>query len=163
LFWRYQGYKSQGKLQEKPVVSIVLEEAPRVIGSDVLSTRGENIYSTIAREGRKFQIGLIGITQLTSLIPRNILANMNTKIILGNEMAAERTAVIDSAAQDLSQDDRNIASLDRGEAIISSNFTKFAVPIQIPLFTDYVQKQMTSKETAEGKKIDTAFTGVDLE
>jgi hypothetical protein len=64
---------------------------------------------------------------------------MNTKIILGNEIAVERRAVIDSAAQDLSEDDRTIASLDKGEAIISSSFTKFAVPVQIPLFEKYIE------------------------
>ena len=101
---------------------------------------GENIYSIIAREGRKFKIGIIAITQLTSLIPKEILANLNTKIILGNEMAAERRAVIDSACQDLSSDDRAIASLDIGEAIISSTFTKFAVPVMIPKFEDLVEE-----------------------
>ncbi|MGQ9782329.1 MAG: ATP-binding protein, partial [Nitrososphaeria archaeon] len=112
IFHRYQIYKSEGKLDDKPVVSIVVEEAPRVLGSDVLESLGENIYSTVAREGRKFKMGLVAITQLISLIPRQILANMNTKIILGNEMAVERGAIINSAAQDLSQDDRTIASLD---------------------------------------------------
>jgi hypothetical protein len=135
---RYQGYKSEGTLAAKVPVSIVIEEAPRVLGSERLASVGDNIYSTIAREGRKFRVGLLAITQLTSVIPRDILTNMNTKIILGNEMAAERHAIIGSAAQDLSDDDRNIASLDRGEAIVSSIFTKFAVPIKIPLFETYV-------------------------
>ena len=54
-------------------------------------------------------------------------------------MSTERHAIIESAAQDLSQDDRTIASLDKGEAIISSNFTKFAVPVKIPLFEDYIE------------------------
>jgi DNA helicase HerA-like ATPase len=153
IFYRYQSYKSEGSLEEKPVVSIVIEEAPRVLGSDVLTSLGENIYSTIAREGRKFKVGLIAITQLISLIPRTILANMNTKIILGNEMAVERRAIIDSAAQDLSEDDRTIASLDKGEAIVSSNFTKFAVPIQIPLFENYIE----GSERKEKEK--TVFVG----
>lgn len=136
---KYQGCKSEGKLAEKVPVSVVIEEAPRVLGTDILTTTGENIYSKIAREGRKFKVGLIAITQLTSVIPRNILANMNTKIILGNENSTERRAIINSSAQDLSGDDRNIASLDKGEAIVSSIFTKFAIPIQIPLFEDYAK------------------------
>ena len=139
ILYKYQQYKSEGKLEDKPVISIVIEEAPRVLGTDVLVSIGENIYSTVAKEGRKFKVGLLAITQLTSIIPRPVLTNMNTKVILGNEMALERRAIIDSAAQDLSNDDRTIASLDKGEAIISSNFTKFAVPIQIPLFEDYIQ------------------------
>jgi hypothetical protein len=147
ILYRYKNYKMNGLLDQKPVISIILEEAPRVLGATVANG---NIFGTIAREGRKFKVGLTAITQLSSVIPREILANMNTKIILGNEMAPERKAIIESAAQDLSSDDRTIASLDIGEAIVSSNFTKFAVPIQIPLFEEIVEKK-------ERKKI--AFTG----
>lgn len=148
IFWKYQNYKSEGDLNTKPSISIVIEEAPRVLGSESLVS-GDNIYNTIAREGRKFKVGLIAITQLTSLIPREVLANLNTKIILGNEMAAERRAVIESACQDLLSDDRAIASLDKGEAIVSSTFTKFAVPIQIPRFEDFVSE----KDGEEPEKI----------
>ena len=118
IFNLYKRYKMNGTLKHKPVISIILEEAPRVLGKEVLEN-GPNIFSTIAREGRKFQVGLTAITQLPSLIPRQILANMNTKIILGIEMKPERQAIIESAAQDLSDDDRNIAPLAKGEAIIS--------------------------------------------
>lgn len=149
IFKRYQRYKSEGTIEKKPVICIVVEEAPRVLGRDVLATKGENIYSTIAKEGRKFKIGLLAITQLTSLIPRTVLANMNTKIVLGNEMATERRAIIDSASQDLSSDDRAIASLDKGEAIVTTNFTKFAVPIKIPLFSEYVKRFIDKKEEKE--------------
>ncbi|MGB9937147.1 MAG: ATP-binding protein [Methanobacterium sp.] len=138
----FNDYKKFGsaELKNEPVISIVIEEAPRVLGSDVLKNRGDNIYSTIAREGRKFNIGLIAITQLASLIPKTVLANMNTKIILGNEMSVERRSIIDSASQDLSDDDRIIASMDKGEAIVSSIFTKFAIPIKIPYFNDHIKK-----------------------
>jgi len=143
---RHQEAKVDGKLDEEKTVSIIIEEAPRVLGAEKLAESGSNIYSRIAREGRKFKVGLVAITQLTSVIPRDILTNINTKIILGNEMATERHAIIDSAAQDLSDENRTIASLDRGEAIVSSIFTKFAVPVQIPLFDDYAKPTKTSKE-----------------
>jgi uncharacterized protein len=133
IYDAYKYYKTTGELDSKPVISVILEEAPRVIGKDVLE-KGPNIFGTIAKEGRKFKIGLCAITQLPSLIPKTILANMNTKIILGLELAAERNAIIESASQDLSSDSRNIASLDKGEAIISSNFARIATPIAIPLF-----------------------------
>ncbi len=155
MFNRYQRYKSEGILDEKPIVSVVIEEAPRVLGKEVLENMGNNIYSTVAREGRKFRVGLIAITQLISLIPRQILANMNTKLILGNEMSVERNAVIESAAQDLSTDDRNIASLDKGEAIISSNFTKFAIPVKIPLFEDYLKTTISH----QSRKTKPVFVG----
>ncbi|MCP4761406.1 MAG: ATP-binding protein [archaeon] len=157
VFYTYQDLKFKGELDENPVISIVIEEAPRVLGVDALA-RGENIYSTIAKEGRKFNIGLIGITQLASVIPRTILANMNTKIILGNELGAERKAIIDSASQDLSRDDRTIASLDKGEAIISSNFTKFAVPVKFPLFEDLV-KEYIKKNRSDKRNVRPVYEG----
>jgi hypothetical protein len=152
---KYQDYKSEGKLAEKVPISIVIEEAPRVLGADRLANIGDNIYSKIAREGRKFKVGLVAITQLASVIPREILTNLNTKIIMGNEMAPERHAIMDSAAQDLSDDNRNIASLDRGEAIVSSIFTKFAVPLKVPLFEDYLESCSKSVE----KRSKTVFVG----
>ena len=118
-----------------------------------MKSAGGNIFSTIAREGRKFKVGLTAITQLTSIIPKTVLANMNTKIILGNELSSERSAIIDSASQDLSTDDQNIASLDKGEAIISSNFTKFAIPIQVPLFEDYIEKNATAAKPKEQTRV----------
>ena len=144
IFEKYKYYKRTGQQQYKPVISIVLEEAPRVLGKKVLE-EGSNIFDTIAREGRKFNVGLIAITQLPSEIPKTILANINTKIILGTEMASERQAVIESSPQDLSQDNRNIASLDKGEALVTSTFTKFAVPIKIPLFNELMKDNIKEK------------------
>jgi len=144
---KYQSYKKEGSLDDKPVISIVIEEAPRVLGKEVIE-KGGNIFLRIAREGRKFKVGLIAITQLPSLIPKEILANINTKIILGMEMAPERMALIESAAQDLSSDDRNIASLDKGEAIVTSAFTRFAIPIKIPLLNDVVAAALARRKPA---------------
>ncbi len=141
VFNRYKKYKELGELDSKPTIGIVIEEAPRVLGE----RGGRNVFHSIAREGRKFRVGLIAITQLSSMIPREILANMNTKIILGNEMKSEREAIIGSAAQDLSKDGKNIASLDKGEALVSSIFTKFAVPIKIDLFDDVVEGRKKTK------------------
>ena len=154
IFRRYQQYKATGELRRKPVIGIVIEEAPRVLGKEVIERQGNNIYSTIAREGRKFNIGLIAITQLVSLIPRTVLANMNTKIILGNEMAQERAEIIGSASQDLSADNRTIASLDKGEAIVSSIFTKFAVPVKIPLFEEFIESAGLESEDTDDDMIE---------
>ncbi len=156
IFERYKHYKKQGQLEHKPVVSIVLEEAPRVLGKQVLE-HGSNVFESIAREGRKFQVGLLAITQLPSEIPKNILANMNTKIILGMEMATERQAIIESSPQDLSQDNRNIASLDKGEALVTSTFTKFAVPVRVPLFEEFARREISEQRE---KEVPRAYVGI---
>jgi len=144
------------QLYQQPVISLVIEEAPRVLGKDVLE-HGPNIFATIAREGRKFHVGITAITQLPSLIPREILANMNTKIILGTELKQERQALIESSAQDLSAEDRLIASLDKGEAIITSTFVLFATPISIPPFEETVAKAKNAE------KYQSSFSGVKIQ
>lgn len=159
VFNRYRFYKNEGSLKEKPVISFVLEEAPRVLGKNVLE-QGGNVFEMIAREGRKFKVGLVAITQIPSEIPKNILANMNTKIILGLEMGLERQAVIESSPQDLSQDNRNIASLDKGEAIVTSIFTKFAVPVRIPLFKEVVEESKR-KRREEKEEVNLDFRGIE--
>lgn len=138
IFHHYRDRKGDPAFDKLPVISIVVEEAPRVLSGE---EGAGTIYGQIAREGRKFKVGLTALTQLCSLIPRTVLANMNTKIILGNEMAEERKAIIASASQDLSDDYKLIGALDKGEAIVSSVFTRFAIPIMAPLFEDIVEKE----------------------
>ena len=72
-------------------------------------------------------------------------------------MSAERKAIIGSAAQDLSKDDKMIGSLDKGEAIVSSIFTKFAVPIKIDSFEELVDKEREKHRASKPHKI--AFFG----
>ncbi len=69
------------ELSRKNVVAIVSEEAPLYLSPEkVRSPR--NAFARIAREGRKFRIGLIAITQLATIIEKQLLANMNTLIVL---------------------------------------------------------------------------------
>ncbi|MFW6378599.1 MAG: helicase HerA domain-containing protein [Nanoarchaeota archaeon] len=159
IFSRYRSYKLEG-VSGKPVISVVLEEAPRVLGREILET-GSNVFASIAREGRKFGIGIVAITQMPSLIPKELLANMNTKILLGTEMSQERTAIIDSASHDLSRDNRTIASLSKGEAIISSNFSPLALPASIPFFDAEIMRMHKKQEdTSENDRVTRKFSGI---
>ena len=125
----YEKHSDSGQA-DLPTAVIVVEEATRVLSEDA-AKNPNNSFKRIAREGRKFGVGMLAVTQSPSEIPRAILTNMTTKIILGNELRTERTSIIESASQDLSADDRNIASLAPGEAIISSLSVPFAIPIKI--------------------------------
>jgi len=148
IFRRYEGYRDEGLLGSKPQIGVVLEEAPRVLGESY----GDNIFGRVAREGRKFKIGLLAVTQMVSVIPDEILANIGTKIIMGNEMAQERRRLIESACQDLTAYDQLIAGLGKGEAIVSSIFSKFPVPIYIPLFEELVAAETHEAEKNRAKK-----------
>ena len=142
VFRRYEGYRDDGTLKDMPQIGVVLEEAPRVLSE----VSGGNIFGRIAREGRKFKIGLLAVTQIVSVIPDDILANIGTKIIMGNEMAQERRKLIESASQDLSNYEQIIAGLEKGESIISSIFSKFPVPLYTPLFEDIARGEGAQKK-----------------
>ncbi len=128
----HQRARTRGTLDQLPPIGIVIEEAARVLAEGV----EPNVLERIAREGRKFKVGLIAVTQLPSLIQKELVANMNTKVILGNEAKTEREALINSSPQDLSNEEEEIAQLDVGEGIVTSSFLKMAVPIKVPLFEE---------------------------
>lgn len=67
--------------KKKPVVAVVSEEAPLYLSPERVSSP-YNIFARLAREGRKFGIGLIALSQIATMIERQILANFNTLIAL---------------------------------------------------------------------------------
>ena len=142
-----------GDFARVPEVLVVFEEAPRVLGIDALSNKGTNIFERIAREGRKFKVGLCAITQMPSLIPAEILSQMNTKVILGLPSPADRNAVINSAAQNISDETIEIQMLDRGEAIITSPFIKFPLPTKVFKFEDVLEEDKNNIKPTKEKDI----------
>jgi len=128
-----------------PELLLIFEEAPRVLGKDVLTT-GTNIFERVAREGRKFKIGLCAITQMPSLIPREILSQMNTKVIMGLPAPVDREAVINSSSQNISDENTEIQMLDVGEAIITSPFIKFPLPVKVMKFEELLKQGEQKKD-----------------
>lgn len=123
-----------------PECMVLFEEAPRVLGSEVLA-RGTNIFERIAREGRKFKIGLCAITQMPSLLPKEILSQMNTKVILGLPSHTDRNAVIESSPQNIQDENVEIQMLDKGEALVTSSFIDFPLPVKIFYFNDLLKNK----------------------
>jgi DNA helicase HerA-like ATPase len=74
---------SKGPLEasRSPPIAVVSEEAPLYLSSERVRSV-YNSFARIAREGRKFNIGLIAITQMATLMDRQILANFNTVIAM---------------------------------------------------------------------------------
>jgi DNA helicase HerA-like ATPase len=140
LFMLYRKTKQVDleKFNRLPELLIIFEEAPRVLGVDVLQSGG-NIFARVAREGRKFKVGLCAITQMPSLLPREILSQMNTKVILGLPAPMDRDAVVNSSAQSISDESTEIQMLDAGEAIVTSPFLEFPMPVKVFLFEDLLK------------------------
>lgn len=140
-------YEERGSMEDIPTVLITLEEAQRV-----LSRMTGNIYSAIAREGRKFKVGLCAIAQQPRLIGPEILSQFNTLLILRLADKNDRENIIRASSHDISQLDNEIQTLMPGEAILSSISTPFPLPMKIHKFEDYISYvRDTQYETRDTK------------
>ena len=120
-----------------PVVSVVLEEAQRVLSSG--ADRESNVFPRIAREGRKFKVGLCAVTQQPKLLEDELLSQFNTFFILGLADEKDRNILRSSSKQDLSALGPEIQTLMPGECLIANLEAPFAVPATIHLYDDVVR------------------------
>jgi uncharacterized protein len=120
-----------------PVVSIVLEEAQRVLSRS--SDRESNVFPRVAREGRKFKVGLTAITQQPKLLDDELLSQFNTFFVLGLADEKDRNILRGSSKQDLSASGSEIQTLMPGECLIANLEAPFAVPARVDLWDDVVR------------------------
>jgi len=76
IYNTYKNWKFKGKAD---VLGIVVEEAHRFSSRDV---KASTKISLIAREGRKFGLGLLLVTQIPSKIQEDIISQINTFLLL---------------------------------------------------------------------------------
>jgi len=128
-------YKEEGKPERKNCL-ITIEEAQRVLGAGSNTAR----FESIAREGRKFGVGLCAITQQPKLIDKQLLSQFNTLVVMGLGDRNDRIQLEESAKQDLSSMDTEIQTLEKGEAVVSTLKIPFPVPARIHRYEDYLRR-----------------------
>ncbi len=121
-----------------PVVSIALEEAQRVLGAR--TDRESNVFPRVAREGRKFGVGLCAVTQQPKLLDDELLSQFNTFFILGLADEKDRNMLKASAKQDISAQSAEIQTLMPGECLIVNLSAPFAVPAQVHLYSELLSR-----------------------
>ncbi len=120
-----------------PVVAIVLEEAQRVLAAS--KDRDSNVFPRVAREGRKFKVGLCAVTQQPKLLDGELLSQFNTFFILGLADEKDRTILRSSSKQDIAALGPEIQTLMPGECLLANLDAPFAVPARIHLWADVVR------------------------
>lgn len=97
-----------------PII-IVIEEAHRFCSKD---TRLAKMISTIAREGRKFGIGLWIVSQIPSKIVEEVISQINTFIFLRIVNPKDLRFIKESNPYVTQEYLESLTSLDKGEALI---------------------------------------------
>lgn len=121
-----------------PVVSVALEEAQRVLGGN--KDRESNVFPRVAREGRKFGVGLCAITQQPKLLDDELLSQFNTFFILGLADEKDRNMLRASAKQDISAQSAEIQTLMPGECLVVNLAAPFALPAHVHLYSDLLAR-----------------------
>jgi DNA helicase HerA-like ATPase len=122
----------------------VLEEAQRVLSK--ASDADVNVFPRVAREGRKFKVGLVAVTQQPKLVDPELLSQFNTFFILGLADERDRNILKGSAKQDLSSLNTEIQTLMPGECLLAGVDTPFAVPATIHLWRDALRAAVPPPE-----------------
>lgn len=133
LLSKRKSFKSTGSGFPYPVF-IVIEEA-HVLAPYNRDTLSKYWISRIAREGRKFGVGLCLVSQRPKIVDSNALSQANNMIILklvepGDQSHVQRSSEI--LSDDLMA---QLPSLNTGEAIILGMMTKVPALVKIDLFS----------------------------
>lgn len=125
LFWG-QNLKNGGKQQ--PLL-IVLEEAHNYLkaGEDSISSRA---VQSIAKEGRKYGVGLLLVTQRPSELDETVLSQCGTIIALRMNNSKDRGHIRSAIQDELQTMVDLLPSLRTGEAIISGEGVKIPSRVQ---------------------------------
>jgi hypothetical protein len=120
-----------------PVVAVALEEAQRVLSGN--KDRESNVFPRLAREGRKFNVGLCAVTQQPKLLDGELLSQFNTFFVLGLADEKDRNILRSSAKADISSQGAEIQTLMPGECLIVNLAAPFAIPATIDLYAEVVR------------------------
>jgi hypothetical protein len=133
-----------------PVIQVTVEEAPSILNPELM--RGQSVFKDISRQGRKFNIGLLVVSQQVSVLDNVILSQMNTEINLrlGNER--EIKSCIDNASVNISGFESEFRVMSRGEAILTASYRELPLPVRIPLFDDIFKKDKGRYKSSKEEK-----------
>jgi DNA helicase HerA-like ATPase len=133
-----------------PVIQVTVEEAPSILNPELM--RGQSVFKDISRQGRKFNIGLLVVSQQVSVLDNVILSQMNTEINLrlGNEH--EIKACIENASVNISGFENEFRVMSRGEAIVTASYRELPLPVKIPLFDDIYLKDRHKYKDSKSTK-----------
>ena len=138
LLQHYAAKQEPERLKARPVM-IVLEEAHRFLGKKEHTSN--NVFARLVSEARKFNLGLCVVDQQPRLLADKVLSQLNTLFILGLASKADRSKLEAMCRKDILQQRNEIKNLDCGEMIVATNYMRFAAPVKVHKFDDFLSRR----------------------
>ena len=128
LFWSRE--KSEGGVN-RPLL-IVMEEAHAYLSANALGT-AKRLASRIAKEGRKYGVGSMFVSQRPSELDESILSQCGTFVALRLSNPADRERARSTVPDDLAGLMEMLPILRTGEAIVTGEATRLPMRVRITL------------------------------
>ena len=137
LLQNYAAKTEEERKTVKPIL-IVLEEAHRFLGKKEHASN--NVFARLVSEARKFNLGLCVVDQQPRLLADKVLSQLNTLFILGLASKSDRSKLEAMCRKDILQQRNEIKNLECGEMIVATNYMRFAAPVKVHKFEDYIAR-----------------------
>lgn len=131
IFQERKKWKTSGGSEGYPVPIIVIVEEAHVLIPKDRATLTKYWASALGREGRKFGVGLVIVSQRPKKLDSDVLSQTNNKIVLRMVEPGD-IRYIQAASEELSDDIAGmLPSLNKGEAIVMGSMTKLPALVKI--------------------------------
>lgn len=120
------------KFEGRPLL-ICYEEAHRYLNSGTQNSFSQNSVERIMKEGRKFGLGAMIISQRPVEIPNTVISQISTFIALRLTNSDDQSRVISFAPNNFSMFLKSLPSLGNGDAFVIGESMKIPMKVKIPL------------------------------
>lgn len=128
----YYSLKIKNSYEGRPIL-ICFEEAHRYLNSNTKNSYSQLAVEKIMKEGRKFGLGAMIISQRPVEIPDTIISQVSTFIALRLTNSEDQSKVISFAPNNFSMFLKALPSLGNGDAFVIGEAMKIPMKVKIPL------------------------------
>jgi len=134
----------ENKFEGRPLL-ICFEEAHRYLNANTKNSFSQNAVEKIMKEGRKFGLGAMIISQRPIEIPNTIISQVSTFIALRLTNSEDQSRVISFAPNNFSMFLKSLPSLGNGDAFVIGESMKIPMKVKVPLLENVKNVNFTSK------------------
>lgn len=128
----YYSLKINKPYEGRPLL-ICFEEAHKYLNSSTQNSFSQKSVERIMKEGRKFGIGAMIISQRPVEIPNTIISQVSTFIALRLTNSGDQSQIIKFAPNNFSTFLKSLPSLGNGDAFVIGESMKIPMKVKIPL------------------------------
>jgi DNA helicase HerA-like ATPase len=140
----YYTLKIKKEYEGRPLL-ICFEEAHRYLNSSTLNSFSQRAVERIMKEGRKFGIGAMIISQRPVEIPNTIISQVSTFVALRLTNTEDQSKIISFAPNNFSTFLKSLPSLGNGDAFVIGESMKIPMKVKIPLLETVRKVNFSSK------------------